>query len=244
LSIPDLPLMEDIYGRVFVDSWHGDTEPYRIRRDDGHVEDGPCVSTGELAAAPPTLHQQALERAEGRVLDLGCGPGRHVLWLQRQGLDVVGIDASPRALQVARERGCRDVRLMPIEKLDFPPDSFDTAVFFGSTIGIGCWLDGIPQRLCRLRAIVRPRGRIIAQARDPEATDNPAHLAYHERRRQEGRYPGELRLRIEYRGHAGPWWDFTLVSPDALEAAAAEAGWQMAEFLGGPADGLAILVGT
>ena len=50
-----------------------------------------------------------------------------------------------------------------------------------------------------------------------------------------------MRLRIEYRGHAGPWWDFTLVSPDALEAAAAEAGWQMAELLGEPANDLAIL---
>ena len=58
---------------------------------------------------------------------------------------------------------------------------------------------------------------------------------------RERRYPGELRKRIEYKGHASPWWEFTLVSPDALRAAGDESGWQFMELLGEPANGIAIL---
>jgi len=40
----------------------------------------------------------------GRVIDLGCGTGRHVVPLVRRGFEVVGIDLSPFMLDVAREK--------------------------------------------------------------------------------------------------------------------------------------------
>lgn len=39
-----------------------------------------------------------------RVLDAGCGVGDHVEWLREEGATVVGVDASERAVEVARER--------------------------------------------------------------------------------------------------------------------------------------------
>jgi SAM-dependent methyltransferase len=44
----------------------------------------------------------------GPVADLGCGPGPHALGLARRGYDVVGIDGSPRMIEVAQERAVRD----------------------------------------------------------------------------------------------------------------------------------------
>lgn len=38
-----------------------------------------------------------------RVLDVGCGPGRHALALADRGVHVVGVDISPRFVAVARE---------------------------------------------------------------------------------------------------------------------------------------------
>jgi len=38
-----------------------------------------------------------------RVLDVGCGPGRHVIALAKAGLSVTGVDVSPRLLAVARD---------------------------------------------------------------------------------------------------------------------------------------------
>jgi SAM-dependent methyltransferase len=44
-----------------------------------------------------------LELAPGqRVLDVGCGPGRHSLSLARRGLQVVGVDLSPEFVALAR----------------------------------------------------------------------------------------------------------------------------------------------
>jgi SAM-dependent methyltransferase len=39
-----------------------------------------------------------------RVLDAGCGPGVYADWLVRHGAEVVGIDASPRMVELARFR--------------------------------------------------------------------------------------------------------------------------------------------
>ncbi|GAA4608141.1 hypothetical protein GCM10023107_85070 [Actinoplanes octamycinicus] len=49
----------------------------------------------------------------GPVADLGCGPGAHTTALARRGYDVVGVDGSPRMVEVARARAGRagvDVR--------------------------------------------------------------------------------------------------------------------------------------
>jgi SAM-dependent methyltransferase len=44
----------------------------------------------------------------GPVADLGCGPGAHALALARRGYEVVGVDGSPRMVEVARARAARD----------------------------------------------------------------------------------------------------------------------------------------
>src|SRR5438132_11835889 len=46
----------------------------------------------------------ALELDPGeRVLDVGCGPGRHALALARRGIDVVGVDLSDDFISLARD---------------------------------------------------------------------------------------------------------------------------------------------
>jgi len=52
---------------------------------------------------------EALGLAPGmRVLDAGCGPGRHSLALARRGLQVCGIDLALPFLEVARDTGTAD----------------------------------------------------------------------------------------------------------------------------------------
>jgi SAM-dependent methyltransferase len=38
-----------------------------------------------------------------RVLDVGCGPGRHALALARRGMEVLGVDLSPEFIALARD---------------------------------------------------------------------------------------------------------------------------------------------
>lgn len=44
----------------------------------------------------------------GPIVDLGCGPGAHAMALARLGYAVIGVDASPRMVDVARARAERD----------------------------------------------------------------------------------------------------------------------------------------
>src|SRR5664280_872415 len=41
---------------------------------------------------------------QGRVLDVGCGTGEHVLMAAGLGLDATGIDTAPRAIERARSK--------------------------------------------------------------------------------------------------------------------------------------------
>lgn len=40
----------------------------------------------------------------GRAVDLGCGLGNYTTWLAQQGFDAVGLDGSPNAIRIAKER--------------------------------------------------------------------------------------------------------------------------------------------
>src|SRR4030042_613011 len=69
-----------------------------------------------------------------RVLDIGCGTGRHLLFLNQLGLDITGVDASPYMINLARKRlGDRcDLKTGMAEDLPFDDNEFDLALLINS----------------------------------------------------------------------------------------------------------------
>ncbi len=58
-------------------------------------------------AAPPEALVQLVESGRipcGKAVDFGCGGGNYSIYLARQGFEVTGVDISPTAVGVARER--------------------------------------------------------------------------------------------------------------------------------------------
>lgn len=51
----------------------------------------------------PGIVRALRERMARTVLDLGCGTGRHVVYLARNGFSVHGLDNSPEAIRAARQ---------------------------------------------------------------------------------------------------------------------------------------------
>jgi SAM-dependent methyltransferase len=114
----------------------------------------------------------ALRVAPGdRVLDAGCGPGRHALAFARRDVDVVGVDLSPHFIELARASADslgvgRRVRFEVADVRTLPFDSEFDAVICLCQGGFGL-LGGGPdegEALARFRAAVRPGGRLAVSA--------------------------------------------------------------------------------
>ncbi len=220
----------DAFGRLLLDQLAGKPDLHEIvERDDGFIDTG----VGPQTYFRPVRRWVAVERralrwVRGRVLDVGCGAGRVALELQRRGHEVVAIDVSPGAVEVARRRGVRDVRLVPFERVDASLRSFGTVVMFGNNFGL---FGGEAKGQRMLRRLHRVADRIVACTNDPYGTDDEAHLAYHERNRRRGRMAGQLRLRVRYRELASPWFDYLLISPDELTGLVAGTGWRVRQLI-------------
>ena len=67
-----------------------------------------------------------------RVLDMGCGTGRHALWLAGEGADVIAVDFSQGMLDQARTKQGADAVTWVVhdlhEPLPFKDNTFDTVV--------------------------------------------------------------------------------------------------------------------
>jgi SAM-dependent methyltransferase len=205
-------------------------EMLRARTDAEIVErDDAFIAGSKLSYFAPVRRWGAVERralrfVRGRVLDVGAGAGRVALELQARGREVVAIDISPGAVEVARKRGVRDVRLLALEDVDATLGRFDTVVMYGNNFG----LFGSRAKARRLLRQLRPLAeRIVAGSNDPYQTEDPAHLAYQARNRDRGRMPGQLRLRVRYRDLVGPWFEYLIVSPEEMEEIVEGTGWQI-----------------
>jgi SAM-dependent methyltransferase len=169
--------------------------------------------------------KEAIGYARGRTLDVGCGAGRVCLYLQEKGQDVLGIDNSPGALEVCRQRGVKETRLLSITKISRQLGSFETIVMFGNNFG----LLGNPSRakflLKRLNHMTSPAGRILAVSNDIYQTSDPDHLAYHEYNRRRGRMAGQIRIRVRFKHATSPWFDYLLVSPEEMAEILEGTGW-------------------
>jgi ubiquinone/menaquinone biosynthesis C-methylase UbiE len=102
--------------------------------------------------------------AHGRVLDLACGTGEDLLILEAKRHDVVGADASPKMLEVARVK-CRSHGVEPAlvccraEHIGtFLPGSFDA--IFSNFGGLNC-IEDLTMVFDHCHALLRPGGVMI-----------------------------------------------------------------------------------
>lgn len=99
---------------------------------------------GATSAAPPSVHllrTMAAVPVARRVLDLGCGQGRHTEPLTRLGFDVYACDADTAAVAVTRdlvaelvgeEVAARHITPARPAALGYPDDFFDWVVAHGT----------------------------------------------------------------------------------------------------------------
>lgn len=105
-----------------------------------------------------------------RVLDVGCGPGRHAHALARAGMEVVGIDISQRFVDLAAESAPPGARFERADARHLRFDAeFDAAISlcqgaFGLIGGPGAPLDGDGAVLAGMARALRPGGQLAVSA--------------------------------------------------------------------------------
>lgn len=228
---------EDAYGALLRAHLDGDEQVREIvERDDGFIQALESPGAYFRPFRRWAAHERrAMRFVRGRVLDVGAGAGRVSLHLQERGHEVVAIDISPGAVDVCRRRGVVDARVCRFEDVGPALGTFDTVVMWGNNFGLFGGARRAETMLRRLHRLTSERGRIVAQSRDTYATDDPAHLAYHELNRRRGRMAGQLRLRVRHRDQTTPWFDYLIVSPDELRELLEGTGWDVARLIEGEA---------
>ncbi|WP_122090780.1 class I SAM-dependent methyltransferase [Halalkalicoccus subterraneus] len=222
--------MADAFGRM-VEDYRKDRLAERsvYRRDDGHVSEAHLEGYFADYDDWSELDRWMVERVSGSVLDLGCGVGRTALWAQERGHATVGIDRSPGAIRVVRERG---VERALIGDLGDPPlrTGFDTLLVIGQQLGLGRSRAALEGTLSELARVTEPGGKLVADLSDPTGPDPRAESEYLDRHAVE-RGLAYRRFRVEYDGCAGPWIDLLMASPDALAEVVAGTPWTAEEIL-------------
>ena len=230
-----MKISRDAYGQQLLAQYNSKEATVEIiERDDNYIDTGSDAGAyfSEYEHWSP-LEKRAVNLAAGRILDVGCGAGRHALYLQEKGYDATGIDSSPGAIKVCKLRGLKKALVRPINDVDkFKPGSFDTILMMGNNFGLFGSFDSAQAILKKMSRITTPAVRIIAKTFDPYKTDNPQHLSYLRANRRRGRMGGQIRIRVRYGVTIGDWFDYLFVSPEEMREILNDTDWQIEELLG------------
>ena len=223
---------QDAFGHALYNYLKNKEGLYDFERDDGQMAEG-CEAKQYFAQYRqwPAHQKKAMKHVRGRALDIGCGAGKHALYLQKKGFDVLGTDESPLAIRVCKLRGLRKARVLSITKISARIGKFNTLLMLGNNFG----LFGNPRRakwlLKRFRGITYDDGKIIAEVRDPYMTKNPINLDYHRLNIKRKRMAGQVRGRVRYRKYVTPWFDYLFVSKDEMRQILKGTGWTITRFI-------------
>lgn len=153
------------------------------------------------------VDRRVLDRILGPVLDIGCGPGRHVVELARRGIVVLGIDVGASVLSIARRRGAITLERSVFDRVP-GAGRWRTALLLDGNVGIG----GDPGALlARTRRLLAPGGTAIVEASAPGA-GAPTRAA-----------------RLVVAGRSGPWFTLATLAADEIAPVASAGGFRVGE---------------
>ncbi|MGH9027593.1 MAG: class I SAM-dependent methyltransferase [Acidimicrobiia bacterium] len=160
-------------------------------------------ATRWFGSLTPEEHR-LLDEVAPPVLDVGCGPGRHVGALAARGVLALGIDIADDLLDNARRRSVPVLRRSVFDRVP-GAGRWGTALLLDGNLGLG----GDPVTLLRrLGTLLRDDGRVLVEADE------------------HGGPSADVRLEID--GRPGPWFELGRVGHRSLPAVAATAGFHVA----------------
>tara|TARA_R110000868_G_scaffold321556_3_gene582571 strand:+ start:2848 stop:3570 length:723 start_codon:yes stop_codon:yes gene_type:complete len=157
-------LMKDLFGQALIDYQNGNYSEDIITSTN--------ISDDDVLPLPylfrdfkemPKLEQKALKLCKGSVLDVGCGTGSHSLYLQENHFQVKAIDISKGAIEVAKQRGVLNAKILNILN---ETETFNTILLLMNGTGIFQKLVYVSKYLSHLKSLLKPNGQILIDSSD------------------------------------------------------------------------------
>lgn len=196
----------DTYSQA-LKNYHEGKKPdkFEIIRDDGYSSIVP-ISVFFDASNFSDIELLALNNCKGQILDIGAGAGRHSLELQLRNAHVTALDISPTAVDIMNTRGVSKVIHSDI--MDLSNEQYDTLLMLMNGIGMVGDPENLERFLIKAKNLLTNNGVIIFDSVDVSRTNHPKHVDYRNKNISINKSSGQQKLRINYAGVSGDWFNW------------------------------------
>ena len=235
IVIKGLEVAEDAFGNNIQDCYQTGNHygGYEIEeRDDGRFTMyGDSNAYFEPIEEWSQTQQRLAPQIQGKVLDVGCGGGKHALFFQKNGCKVYAMDNSPLAIETCKSLGLQHTIICDVGHFqELRKDLvFDQVVFWGNNLGLMQNERFFVHFMHLLEAHTHAHSTLFIESMSPYGEgflddDTKAYVAHNLR---QGRMGGQMRVKVRYKKFATPWSDYLFASPEELEAMLLPTAWQI-----------------
>ncbi len=168
----------------------------------------------------PEIELTALNKASGKILDIGAGAGSHALYLLENGKDVSAIDISEGAVSYMQSMG---IKAKKINFFDLTNEKYDTLLLLMNGIGIAGTLSNLEKTLLHAKKLLNAGGKIYCDSSDIKYLYQDEDDSLWVNLNTE--YYGNFKFQMKYKKEVGPWFDWLYVDFDSLFKAAKNTGF-------------------
>jgi SAM-dependent methyltransferase len=211
--------MNDVLGQALFDYFHHRSKSKLwINNQYGEKEAMPIAAFFREERNMPDIEWLAIERCEGKVLDIGAGAGSHALLLQENKLEVTAMDISPLAVEIMKTRNVTN----PIEAdiFKYQEQKYDTLLLLMNGIGLAGNLEMLNTLLLLLKGLMNDDGQLLFDSSD-------ISYLYDGKPMPDDRYYGEISYQYEYKKQKTEWFQWLYIDEHKMKGVAESLGFKM-----------------
>lgn len=147
----------DLFGRALLEYSKGYKDKFFFEDSKGNKYKHPLRKYFRDFKKFTKLEKKIISKSKGDILDLGCGTGNYIPYLNKKG-NVLGIDISRSAVEVAKKKyGLNNVKVADIFKFK-TQKKFDTIVLLENNLGMSGTLIKTKKLLKILSSLLKKDG--------------------------------------------------------------------------------------